>query len=205
MLIDRQRPPGHGGRAAVGVHPVQRERACPSLDEIAGSADGATERRAVVVAPSRQGETPEIDPSVSSNRSQRAISPKLQQSTRADGQGCATRQAPAQQQRPASHIGCALICVGTTKGQLTLSRFGERPGAGHAPRKGDREARVNLPGAPIRSQQKGAIGRGANRVRDLRTQHTTIDNERAISLCGTTKEIDSGVSQRAAINGQNWS
>ena len=62
-----------------------------------------------------------------------------------------------------------------------------------------------MPGASIRSQQKRAIGRGADRVRDLRTQHTTIDNERAISLCGTPKEIDSRVCQRAAIDRQNRS
>jgi hypothetical protein len=42
-------------------------------------------------------------------------------------------------------------------------------------------------------------------MRNLRTQHATIKNYRTTRLGSTTKEIDSGVGQRAAINGQNWS
>ena len=62
-----------------------------------------------------------------------------------------------------------------------------------------------MPGATDRSKQKGAIGRSVDCVRDLRTQHTTINIKYAISLRSTPKEANRGVSQGATINGQNWS
>ena len=42
-------------------------------------------------------------------------------------------------------------------------------------------------------------------VGNLRAQHTSIHNQSTAGLCGTTKEIDIGIGQSAAIDGKSRS
>ena len=202
---DQQRAPSHCGDALVSAGTTEGQLACSCLRERSTPAYRSAERGAAPIPTCRQREVANIDVTAAGDRADGAVDTQLHHSTRTDGQGAIARQAAGDQQHAPGHCCDALVGAGTTEDQLTLSRLGERARAGHAPREGDREARIYLPGAPDRSQQKRAIARGVDCVRNLGTQHTSINNKCAISLRSTPKEANSGVCQGATINGQNWS